>query len=453
MNRKPNFIIINCDDLGYGDLGCYGSPVNHTPHVDAMAEQGMRFTNFYMASSVCSPSRAAMLTGCYPPRIGFGDLDGNAVLFPGDAIGLDPSETTIASLLKGAGYKTMLVGKWHCGDQPPFLPTRHGFDQYFGLPYSNDMGRQVESGRDFPPLPLMRGSEVAQEQPDLSSLTERYVDSAVQFLRENRDSPFFLYFAHMYVHRPLYVPSRFLKESTTPYGAAIACIDWASGVLVHELARLGIDENTLVIFTSDNGSRCDYGQSNGPLRGGKFTTWEGGQRLPCIMRWPGIIPPNTRCDEIVASIDLFPTFAGLAGLQVPQDRIIDGRDIWPLMEGKPEAASPHHAFFYYFKDDLEAVRSGKWKLHVRKQGKPTRELYDLGVDVSESNNVIGVHPEVVGELELLLSECRDDLGDASSGVAGRNRRPVGRVADPRPLTEYDPNHAYMVAMYDLADRG
>ena len=450
---KPNFIIVNCDDLGYGDLGCYGSTLNQTPHIDEMAAEGMRFTDFYMASSVCSPSRAAMLTGCYPPRIGFGDLDGNAVLFPGDPIGLNPSEITIASLLKGVGYKTMLVGKWHCGDQPPFLPTHHGFDYYFGLPYSNDMGRQVESGREFPPLPLLRGSEVTQEQPDLTSLTERYVDAAVQFIRENRDSPFFLYFAHMYVHRPLYVPSRFLKESVNPYAAAVACIDWASGVLMHELKRLSIEDNTLVVFTSDNGSRCDYGKSNGSLRGGKFTTWEGGQRLPCIMRWPGTIPSGAECSELTASIDLLPTFAALAGLKPPQDRIIDGRDIGPLLKGEQTARSPHTAFFYYFKDDLEAMRSGKWKLHVRKQGKPTSELYDLVADVSESNNLYEAYPEVVHALELLLNECRDDIGDAALGVIGRNRRHVGRVDNPVTLTTYSPDHPYMVAMYDLSDRG
>ena len=217
MSDRPNIIIINCDDLGYGDLGCYGSS-HRTSRIDSMAAEGMRFTDFYMASSVCSPSRAAMLTGCYPPRIGFGDFDGNAVLFPGDAIGLNPEEITIATLLKGAGYRTMLVGKWHCGDQAPFLPTSHGFDEYFGLPYSNDMGRQEKSGRDFPPLPLLDGGRVAEQQPDQTTLTERYVNRALDFLRVNRDDPFFLYFAHMYVHLPLYVPERFLKESENPYG-------------------------------------------------------------------------------------------------------------------------------------------------------------------------------------------------------------------------------------------
>ena len=276
MGRQPNILLINCDDLGYGDLGCYGSTSNDTPVIDRMAEEGMRLTDFYMASPVCSPSRGAMMTGCYPPRIGFGDFDGQWVLFPGQGLGLHPKERTIASLLKDAGYRTMLVGKWHCGDQPDFLPTRHGFDHYYGLPYSNDMGRQ--GGRDtYPPLPLLMEEEVLEAQPDQRSLTERYVEQAVRFMRKNRENPFFLYMAHMHVHLPHYAPERFERESRNgEYGAAVACVDWATGVLLHELKRLGLDEDTLVVFTSDNGSRGDRGGSNAPLRGSKGTTWEGG---------------------------------------------------------------------------------------------------------------------------------------------------------------------------------
>jgi arylsulfatase A-like enzyme len=343
---RPNIILINCDDLGYGDLGCYGSPVNRTPALDRLAVEGMRFTDFYMAAPVCSPSRGAMLTGCYPRRIGFGSFDNGAwVLRPGYTTGLNTSEITIAGLLKERGYETKLVGKWHCGDQPEFLPTRHGFDSYYGLPYSNDMGRQPPR-EHWPPLPLLRDEEVIQQQPDQAGLTERYVEECVRFLRQPRREPFFLYLAHMYVHLPIYVQERFLRESENgKYGAAVACIDWSTGVLMHELRRLGLEDNTLVVFTSDNGSHGGLnGSSNLPLRGGKGTTWEGGMRLPCIMRWPGVISAGSTCREVATSMDFLPTFAGLAGACAPNDRIIDGKDIRPLMVCETGARSAHGRF-------------------------------------------------------------------------------------------------------------
>lgn len=450
----PNIILINCDDLGYGDLGCYGSQVNATPHLDRIAAEGCRFTDFYMASPVCSPSRGAMLTGCYPRRIGFGSFEGRAVLFPGQGVGLAPAEKTIAGILRDQGYATQIVGKWHCGDQPEFLPTRHGFDHYFGLPYSNDMGRQAGRRTQFPPLPLIRDEEVVQEQPDQAGLTERYVEECVRFVRAHRQEPFFLYLAHMHVHLPLYAAERFLKQSRNGrYGACVEAIDWAAGVLLHELARLGIEGHTLLLFTSDNGSRGDNGGSNAPLRGGKTTTWEGGQRVPLIARWPGRIPAGTVCRELVTGMDFLPTMARLAGTEPPADRTLDGKDVSPLLLGTPGAVSPHTAFFYYWMDQLEAVRSGKWKLHVRKRDRVVCELYDLENDVGETTNLAPSFPDVVSALNRLLDRCREDLGDSAVGAPGTGCRPCGRVDQPRPLTQYDPAHPYIEAMYDLEQAG
>ena len=459
MSDRPNIVLINCDDLGYGDLGCYGSEVNRTPALDRMAQEGVRFTDFYMAAPVCSPSRGAMMTGCYPRRIGFGSFDGRVVLFPGQPYGLNPEEVTIARLLNEVGYATKIIGKWHCGDQSEFLPTRHGFDSYYGIPYSNDMGRQ-RPGDTYPPLPLLRDEDVVQQQPDQTALTERYVEEGVRFIRDNRSRPFFLYFAHMYVHLPIYVQERFLRESGNgAYGGAVACVDWAAEALLHELQRLGLDEKTLVIFTSDNGSRAaSDGGSNAPLRGTKGTTWEGGMRLPCIMRWPGRIPAGSVCGEVATAMDLYPTLAALGGASVPGDRIVDGRDIAPLMLVEEEAESPHDAFFYYRADELRAVRSGRWKLHVRKADHAegtgeTRELYDLQSDIGETTNVYAEHPSVVEALQAKLEACRRDLGDSATGAAGENVRPLGGVDNPDTLTHYDPDHPYIIAMYDLRDRG
>ncbi|MDE0502614.1 MAG: sulfatase-like hydrolase/transferase, partial [Candidatus Poribacteria bacterium] len=349
---------------------------------------------------------------------------------------------------------TMLVGKWHCGDQSEFLPTRHGFDHYYGIPYSNDMGRQSGRENRFPPLPLLCGEEVIQEQPDQAALTERYVEQAVRFIRNNRETPFFLYFAHMYVHLPIYPPEAFLKTSENGrYGGAVEHIDWSMAVILNELQRSGLDENTLVVFTSDNGSRGSEGGSNGALRGRKGTTWEGGQRVPCLMRFPGRIPAGIVESGIVTAMDFLPTFAGLADANVPSDRAIDGEDIRALMYREGDPVSQPRTFFYYSGENLEAVRSGKWKLHIRKRNEEIRELYDLESDIGETNNLYDRHPEVVKQLTSKILACREDIGDKTVGAEGANCRPIGVVENPGPLTKYDPNHPYIIAMYDLEDAG
>lgn len=467
--RQPNIVLINCDDLGYGDLGCYGSKRNDTPTLDRLAAEGMRFTDFYMASPVCSPSRGAMLTGCYPPRIGFGSFDGLPVLFPGQRLGLDTGETTLASMLRDAGYATQHVGKWHCGDQPEFLPTRHGFDHSFGIPYSNDMGRQhmpdgmpnwpaklaemgIAIADEYPPLPLLLDDEVFEQQPDQASLTARFAAESVRFIRANHDRPFFLYLAHIYVHLPIYVQQRFADASRNgAYGAAVASIDWTTDVILTELRRLGLDEDTIVIFTSDNGSRArDEGGSNEPLRGVKGETWDGGLRVPFIVRWPRRVPAGSECSAVTSAIDLLPTFASLAGGALP-DRPIDGNDITPLLDGAD--GDPDRVFAYYRGNALAAVRRGRWKLHMARDDESVEELYDLVDDVGETNDVSGEQPDVVAALSAIAESIRADLGDDRLGVDGPGRRSAGVVDDPSPLTIYDPGHPYFANEYDLSDRG
>ena len=450
--QQPNIVLINCDDLGYGDLGSYGSERNDTPHLDRLAAEGVRFTDFYMAAPVCSASRAAMLTGCYSQRIGLADYQ---VLFPGQAQGLNPKEMTLGALLKQVGYNTKIVGKWHCGDQPEFLPSNYGFDEYFGIPYSNDMGRQV--GRlDSPPLPLLRNDQVIQQQPDQRGITERYVDECLQFIRQSSEQPFFLYLAHMYVHVPLFIPRQFLDSSRNgAYGGAVACIDWAMGAIEAELNRLGIRDNTLVIFTSDNGSRArDEGGSNGPLRGRKGQTWEGGQRVPCIMRWPEKITAGTTCKGIASAIDLFATLAQVAGAPLPADRVLDSVSlVETILEGEP---TQREVFAFYRGGNLEAVRKGDWKLHFWKddwaeRGSNRPALYNLCTDVGETKNLYEQHPEIVSAIEADAEEFRRTLGDKRLGRVGAEIREAGVCEHPKPLTEYDETHPYMIAYYDLAD--
>lgn len=470
---KPNVVLINCDDLGYGDLGCYGSKKNDTPFLDKLAANGRQFTDFYMASPVCSPSRGAMMTGCYPPRINFASFHDDWVLFPGDSVGLNPDEYTLGDLFKEANYSTMAIGKWHCGDQPDFLPTRHGFDDYYGLPYSNDMA-PMEKRPNMPPLPLISGEEVIEQQPDQRSITERYVEQSVRFIRKNKDNPFFLYLAHMHVHLPLYAATPFIKKSRNgDYGACVAAIDWATQAVVHELESLHLLENTIIIFTSDNGSRNDFGESNGLLRGSKATTWEGGQRVPFIIYWKDNIK-SSKCHEITCSLDLLPSFAKMLNITLPKDRVIDGIDQWELLTGNTEFGN-RDTFYYYMCENLEAVRFKNWKIHVSRRpnaGKPSnthdgtsktvvpvrdnvevKELYDLSVDISESNNVYDKNPEIVDLLMEKVQNARMSLGDTFTGTIGQNLRPIGKVDNAKPLTEYDPNHPYIIALYDRNEVG
>ena len=439
--RRPNFIIIFCDDLGYGDLGCFGSKKHRTPNIDRMSAEGMRFTSFYVTSGVCTPSRSSLMTGCYPRRVNMHQNDtGLCVLFPVNKKGLNPKEITIADLLKKQGYATACIGKWHLGDQRQFLPTRQGFDYYYGIPYSNDMGTRARTNR--PPLPLLRNEKVIEAPVNQNTLTKRYTEEAIKFITANKDRPFFIYLPHTMPHNPVHASEKFRgKSANKGYGDAMEEIDWSTGEILAALAKLGIDDRTLVVFTSDNGASNRFGGGNGPLRGHKGSTWEGGMCEPCVMRWPGRIPADKTCDELCSTMDLLPTFARLAGTKPPGDRIIDGRDIRPLMADKKGAKSPHKAFYYYQMDQLQAVRSGKWKLHLpmkmkkRNWGKPIPDsllqLYDLEADIGETNNVAAGHPDVVKGLLALAERAREDLGDVNRN--GKHQRPAGWVESPQPL--------------------
>lgn len=448
--KTPNIILINCDDLGYGDLGCYGSDVNKTPAIDYLASHGKKMTDFYMASPVCSPSRGAMMTGCYPPRIGFDSFEGEWVLFPGQGVGLSKEEITIAQVLQKEGYHTKLIGKWHCGDQEEFLPTNHGFDEYYGLPYSNDMGRQVTRELN-PPLPLIKDKEVIEEQPDQRTLTERYVEQAKEFIRRHKEERFFLYLAHMHVHLPLYAGAEFQKKSRNgDFGACVGAIDWSVSVILHELEKCHIKDDTFIIFTSDNGGRGDHGGSNAPLRGKKGTTWEGGQRVPCIFYWPNHIKCGVN-RELVSSLDFFETFKSICKSSFVGKNKTDSMDLSGLLLRGEK--SQRNFFFYYIKGDLEAVRDDEWKLHVSKDGKPVQLLYHILEDPGEDRNMYELYPDIVERLNKALLDCREELGDTVSGVLGKEIRQIGKVTHPKPLTEFDENHPYVVMMYDREEVG
>lgn len=417
--KQPNFVIIFIDDMGYGDIEPFGSKINKTPNLNRMAEEGRKFTSFYVASPVCTPSRAALMTGCYPQRVGLNKGSGHIVLFPGDVHGLHPDEITIAESLREVGYATGCFGKWHLGDQPQFLPTEQGFDTYYGIPYSNDMWPPLRSFQ-CPDLPILRDTEVVdivKTMDDQAVLCRKFTNETTKFIHAHKDQPFFVYLPHAFVHGPRQASPDFQAPGKSAEQGQIEEVDWSVGQILKAVRDAGVAENTLVLFTSDNGGAGRL--SSKPWRGGKGSGYEGGHREPTIVWWPKTIPAGTVCGELSTAMDLYPTFAKLAGAKVPTDRTIDGKDIAPLLLGKPNAKSPHDRFFYQQGGKLRAVRSGDWKLFV------TGELYDLAADPAEQKNVSAANSRIVQKLTKMLADFRLDIEE--------NSRAVGVATNPRTL--------------------
>jgi len=453
---KPNIIIIMTDDQGYGDIGVYGATGFETPNLDILAKEGMRFTNFYAAQAVCTASRAGLITGCYPNRLGFPE-----VLWPHDTIGINPAELTIAEMLKLQGYKTACFGKWHLGWQKEFLPLQHGFDEFFGIPTSNNLwpndditGEKLpKSVKDYPVLTLIEGNNPVDSitnMKDQDRLTNLFTEKAVDFINRNRNLPFFIYVPHPMPHIPLGVSEKFRGKSNYGlYGDVMMEIDWSVGEIIKALEENGLTDNTIIIFTSDNGPWLNYGNhagSAGGLREGKMTSWEGGHRVPFIIRWPATIPEGTICNKLACSIDLLPTFASITNGKL-SDFKIDGVDLTSLLKGD-FSNSPRETYLFYKGKELNAVRKGNWKLvlphiwrsYVAQPGNdgkrgpriemtvPVPELYDLTRDPGEQYNVADSYPEKVNEIMIIVKEARRELGDLNIGSEkGEGTREIGHV--------------------------
>lgn len=449
-DKSPNIIIIFTDDMGYGDLGCFGNKLTKTPHLDKLAEQGVKFTDFYAGASLCTPSRAALLTGTYPVRNNMAtNFRGECVCFPVDEMGLNPSEVTIAELLKQKDYRTALIGKWHLGDQKEFLPTQQGFDYYYGVPYSNDTGegrfkwRGSNQTYDQPQIPLMRNETVIEQPVVQNTLTKRYTNEATKFIRENKKNPFFLYYAHTMPHYPIVANEDFKGKSENGlYGDVIEEIDWSVGEITKTLEELNILENTLVIFTSDNGAPRTYKEaSNGGMSGFKGTPMEGGNRVPMIVSWKGTLPEGLTSNGISSLLDFLPTIAHITDIDLPQDRIIDGKNIYELFSNPEEAESPHAFFAYYLMDQMKAIRVGDWKLHLplsqyidmwaKDLGPQKAKLYNLKDDIGEKVDLSEEFPEKVEELMTMARVAQNWLGDRDKPTL--NSRPAGFVEKPVPL--------------------
>lgn len=441
--QKPNVVLIFCDDLGYGDLGCYGSTKNRTPHIDQLAKEGMRFTNFYSSSPVCTPSRASLMTGCYARRVGMHeDATGHWVLVPRSRRGLNPEETTLAEMLQEEGYATACIGKWHLGDQPEHLPTKHGFDEYFGIPYSNDM---AQARRGDPPLPLVQQETVIEAPVDQATLTKRYTQQAMDFIERNQKRPFFLYLPHTFPHLPLFASPQFHgKSGNGRYGDSVEEIDWSTGQIMTCLQKLSLQENTIVIFTSDNGSNGRNGGSNQPLSGKKGTTMEGGMRVPMITRWPGHIPSGAICSELSTTMDFLPTLSSICGANQPTRRL-DGHDMSAMLLGDLEAKTPYDVFYYYRRRQLQAVRWRNWKLHLPLQQRFPQwdnveitgagrngKLVNLETDLREKTDVSKLHPDIVERLQQLADDAIAELGNEST--AGKQQRNARTLESSQPLT-------------------
>ncbi len=459
----PNFVVISCDNLGYGDIEPFGSTVHRTPHLNRMAREGRKFTHFCVTAGVCTPSRASIMTGCYAQRVGMhhNPRDGQ-VLRPVSPYGLHPNERTIAEVLQSFGYATAIVGKWHLGDQPVFLPTRQGFDMFFGIPYSDDMTRETGqrigdrlAGNSWPYLPLMKNETVIEAPADRDLLTQRCTQQALAFIETHQQQPFFLYFPQPMpgsTRAPFASPKFKGKSRNGPWGDAIEEIDWSTGEILDKLVELKLDRRTLVVWTSDNGAPMARNMdspsrgTNKPLFGRGYTTAEGAFRVPTLMWWPGHVPAQTTCQEFATTMDLMPTFAHLArgtvsGTGAPENGTVDGHDIVPLVLGQKDAKSPYESFCYYDQDQLQAIRSGPWKLflplktftkhpHFRK-GEATRPLlFNVVTDVHSRTNVAEQNPDIVARLTKFGDAWRKELGDR--GQRGDGQRSVGFLGEDTP---------------------